>query len=41
MFDTGKEYNTVNGYRSAISAFHPEIDGHNIKLDSILKWWEY
>jgi site-specific recombinase XerD len=27
MFDAGKEYATINGYRSAISAFHPEIEG--------------
>lgn len=30
MFDEGKEYNTINGYRSAISAFHLEIDGYKV-----------
>ena len=26
-FEEGLEYTTINGYRSAISAYHPEIDG--------------
>jgi hypothetical protein len=29
-FDRGREYSTLNGYRAALSAIHPEIDGHKV-----------
>ena len=28
--EDGREYSTINGYRSAISLMHPEIEGHKV-----------
>ena len=35
--DSGLEYATLNGYRAAISAYHPEIDGHKIGQHPLVK----
>ena len=37
MFDNGLEYSTLNGYRSALSAFHPEIDNHKVGQHPLIK----
>jgi hypothetical protein len=36
-FTRGLEYNTLNGYRSAISAFHREIDGVKVGQHAVVK----
>ena len=36
-FDRGLEYSTLNGYRSALSAFHPEVDGFKVGQHPIIK----
>jgi hypothetical protein len=33
----GLEYSTLNGYRSALSAYHPEIEGYKIGQHPIIK----
>ena len=35
--EEGREYTTINGYRSAISAYHPEIEGHKVGQHPIIK----
>ena len=30
MIENGMEYSTLNVYRSALSAYHPEIQGHKV-----------
>ena len=36
LFEQGLEYSTINGYRSAISAIHPPIDGHSVGKHPII-----
>jgi hypothetical protein len=37
MFDTGLEYSTMNSYRSAVSAYHPEIEGYPVGKHPVIK----
>ena len=36
-FQEGLEYSTLNGYRAALSAYHPEVDGHKIGQHPMVK----
>ena len=33
----GLEYSTLNGYRAALSTYHPEIDGHKVGQHPVVK----
>jgi site-specific recombinase XerD len=37
MFDTGLEYSTMNSYRSAISAYHPEVENYPVGKHPVIK----
>lgn len=37
LFRKGYEYRSVNSYRSAISAFHPEINGVKVGQSNLIK----
>ena len=37
LFHKGYEYRSVNSYRSAISAFHPEINGVKVCQSNLIK----
>ena len=37
MANQGLEYTTINGYRSAISMYHPEIEGYKVGQHPTIK----